>query len=100
MIAEAARLMPNRVIGIIGVDTLENIEYAMTREELDRMIGPLKKNFKAGSREFVREMISSDTNPLTREWILSDMSTVRVLPLRTACLHQASRDTRCPGRPG
>lgn len=74
VIAEAARLMQNRVIGIIGVDTLENIEYPMTREELDRMIAPLKKDFKAGSREFVKGMISSDTNPLTREWILSDIS--------------------------
>ena len=45
VIAEAARLMPNRVIGLIGIDTLENIEYPMTREELDQMIVPLKKDF-------------------------------------------------------
>ena len=38
VIAEAARLMPGRVIGLIGIDTLENIEYPMTREELKKMI--------------------------------------------------------------
>jgi pimeloyl-ACP methyl ester carboxylesterase len=44
VIAEAARLMPNRVVGLIGIDTLENIEYAMTREELKKMIAPLVKS--------------------------------------------------------
>ena len=74
VIAEAARLMPSRVIGLIGIDTLENIEYPMTREELKKMIAPLEKDFPAGSRQFVEEMISPQTDPQLREWILSDMS--------------------------
>ena len=74
VIAEAARLMPNRVKGLIGVDTLENIEYPITREELKKMIAPLEKDFRAGSRQFVEEMISLQTDPQLREWILSDMS--------------------------
>ncbi len=57
VIAEAARLMPDRVIGLIGIDTLENIEYQMTREELEKMITPLKENFRDSSRQFVSEMI-------------------------------------------
>ena len=74
VIAEAARLMPNRVIGLIGIDTLENIEYPMTRKELDQMIAPLEKDFRTGSQQFVKEMISPRTDPLIRDWILSDMS--------------------------
>jgi pimeloyl-ACP methyl ester carboxylesterase len=74
VIAEAARLMPGRVIGLIGIDTLENIEYRMTREELKKMIAPLKKNFRTGSRQFVGGMISPKTDPKLREWILSDVS--------------------------
>ncbi len=74
VIAEAARLMPGRVIGLIGIDTLENIEYPMTREELKKMITPLEKNFRDGSRQFVSEMIAPDTDLQIREWILSDMS--------------------------
>jgi len=74
VIAEAARLMPSRVIGLIGIDTLENIEYPMTREELKKMIAPLEKDFRTGSRQFVEEMISPQTDPQLREWILSDMS--------------------------
>lgn len=74
VIAEAVRLMPTRVIGLIGIDTLENIEYPMTREELAQMTAPFKKDFQTGSREFVKVMFSPTTDPLLREWILSDMS--------------------------
>ena len=74
VIAEAAHLMPSRVIGLIGIDTLENIEYPMTREELQKMVAPLEENFRDGSRQFVGEMIASKTDPQLREWILSDMS--------------------------
>ena len=74
VIAEAARLMPNRVIGLIGIDTLDNIEYPLTSEELKKMTAPLEKDFRAGSRQFIGEMILPQTDPQLREWILSDVS--------------------------
>jgi pimeloyl-ACP methyl ester carboxylesterase len=74
VIAEAARLMPNRVIGLIGIDTLENTEYRMSFEEFKKTIAPLEKDFQTGSRQFVGEMILPQTNPQLRDWILSDVS--------------------------
>lgn len=74
VIAEAARLMPDRVIGLIGVDTLENIEYPLTQEEFKSMIAPLEKDFPTASRQFVGEMISPQTDQGLREWILADVS--------------------------
>lgn len=74
VIAEGARLMPGRVIGLIGVDTLENVEYPMTRDELTKMVAPLDKDFRTGSRTFVGEMISPSTDPQLRQWIVSDMA--------------------------
>ena len=74
VIAEAARLMPNRVIGLIGIDTLENIEYPMTRNELEKLIAPFEKDFRSGCRQFIAEMILPRTDPQLREWILSDIS--------------------------
>ena len=46
----------------------------MTREELKKMLAPLEKDFRTGSQQFVREMISPDTDPQLRDWILSDIS--------------------------
>jgi pimeloyl-ACP methyl ester carboxylesterase len=74
VIAEAARLMPDRVIGLIGVDTLENVEYPMTGEELEAMVAPFEKNFVEACRGFVGEMMSTDSDPELHEWILADMS--------------------------
>ncbi len=74
VIAEAARLLPGRVLGLIAVDTLENVEYPMTREEMRKMIAPLRKDFRSGSRKFVSGMISPKTDPPLREWILADMA--------------------------
>ncbi|HOD28760.1 MAG TPA: alpha/beta hydrolase [Syntrophales bacterium] len=74
VIAEAARRMPDRVIGLIGIDTLDNIEYPLTSEELKKMTAPLEKDFRAGTRQFIGKMISPQTDPQLREWILSDVS--------------------------
>ena len=74
VIAEAARLMPERVIGLIGVDTLENIEYPMTPEELAQMVAPMEADFPGGTRNFIEEMILPDMDTKLREWILSDIS--------------------------
>ncbi|MCU7947014.1 MAG: alpha/beta hydrolase, partial [Candidatus Thiodiazotropha sp. (ex Cardiolucina cf. quadrata)] len=63
VIAEAARLIPKRVKGLIGVDTLGNVEYPMTAEEYEQMAAPLKADFKNGSRQFVKPMILPATDP-------------------------------------
>jgi len=74
VIAEAARLMPDRVLGLIGVDTLENIEYPLTKEELDGMIAPLEQDFADGTRKFIEQMMLPGSDPRLREWILADVS--------------------------
>jgi len=73
VIAEAARFMPDRVLGLIGVDTLENVEYPLTQEALDGMITPLREDFKTGCRQFVESMMLPYMDADLREWILSDM---------------------------
>lgn len=74
VIAEAARLMPGKVVGLVGVDTLENIEYPLTREEVRKMVDPLEKDFPAASRKFISGMIYPETDPRLRKWILADIS--------------------------
>lgn len=73
VIAEAARLMPGRVIGLIGIDTLENVEYSLSPQGLKDMMAPLEKDFQAGSRKFVGDMFSPGADPGIREWVMSDV---------------------------
>ena len=74
VIAEAARLMPERVKGLIGIDTLENIEYPLKREDFEAMMIPFKNDFQSGTRQFVQSMLSPNSDTRIKEWILSDMA--------------------------
>jgi pimeloyl-ACP methyl ester carboxylesterase len=74
VIAESAGLMPEKVIGLIGIDTLQDIEYPLTQKELKAMIEPIEKDFKSGSRDFISQMILPGTDRELKEWILSDIS--------------------------
>jgi len=74
VIAEAARCIPESVAGLIGVDTLQNIEYPMTSEELEKMVAPLEQDFPTGCRQFVGRMLLPETDPNLREWIMADMA--------------------------
>jgi pimeloyl-ACP methyl ester carboxylesterase len=74
VIAEAARLMPERVLGLIGIDTLENVEYKMTTEDMNNMLSPFREDFRKSVRSFAGDMIIPSTDPVLREWIISDMA--------------------------
>jgi len=74
VIAEAARIMPERVIGLIGIDTFKNVESALTREIAKTVMSSLEKNFPDSCRQLIGRAFSPKTDPQLREWILSDMS--------------------------
>ncbi|MBL1213746.1 MAG: alpha/beta hydrolase [Ignavibacteriae bacterium] len=73
VIAEAALITEN-VIGLIGVDTYNNIEYPLTEENLDKMIAPLKNDFQTGSSQFVGSMFRPEADVNIRAWVIADMS--------------------------
>ena len=74
VIAEAARLLPGRVLGLIGVDSLHNLDFPVTEEHADQMIAPLEADFPAACRQFAAAMIRPDTDADLAEWIQADMS--------------------------
>jgi pimeloyl-ACP methyl ester carboxylesterase len=74
VIAEAARLMPGRVMGLISVDALQNLEYPVTEEQADGMIAPLEADFQTACREFAASMIRPETDADLAEWIQADMA--------------------------
>lgn len=74
VIAEAAKLMPKKVIGIIGIDTLHNVAEILPRKELNKMIIPFEKNFVEGVKNFVSQMFPKDADPELLYWVSADMS--------------------------
>ena len=79
VIARAAILMPKRVIGLVGVDTLQNVESViMSDEDINSIIEGYKKDFRNTVKPFVEEMIAEETDSELKKWIISDMSAAPV----------------------
>lgn len=74
VIAEAARRMPERVIGLVGADTFINVEQMGTPEQIDEFLGSLRANFVEATREFVRSMFTPTSAPVLVERVVADMS--------------------------
>ena len=74
VIAEAARLLPGRVLGLIAVDSLQDLDYPVTEEHAAQMVAPLEADFPAAFRRFAASMIRPDTDAELAEWIQADMS--------------------------
>jgi pimeloyl-ACP methyl ester carboxylesterase len=50
VIAEAARLMPEKVAGIIGIDTLQNVAERTPQSVIDEMVKPFESDFKSAAQ--------------------------------------------------
>jgi len=74
VIAEAARLLPGRVVGLIAIDALHNLDYPVTEEHAAEMIAPLAADFPVACRKFAAAMILPSTDADLAGWIQADMS--------------------------
>ena len=74
VILEAARRIPKRVIGLVGVDTLQDFENTLTQEQIDNWLTPFRSNFKEATRKFVLSMFTPDSNPALVERVVTDMA--------------------------
>jgi len=64
VIVEAARLMPDRVSGLVGVDTFHNIESRPSKDEIDQALVPMRKDFIGHMAAFVRRnLFTTNADP-------------------------------------
>ncbi|SEI64353.1 Pimeloyl-ACP methyl ester carboxylesterase [Allopseudospirillum japonicum] len=74
IIAEAAKLMPTKIVGIIGVDTLQNVGESIPQSVLDQMLQPFMTHFKDATKDFVSPMFPENTDQQLLHWVKEDMS--------------------------
>lgn len=74
VILEAATQLSN-VLGIIGVDTLGNIEYKASQEEIDKGMSNFRKDFKNTAINFItNNLFLPSSDPTLVEEISKDMA--------------------------
>lgn len=74
VIIEAAALMPDIVIGVIGVDTLHSFDNFYLPPQIEKFVQPFRDNFKERTREFVKTMFLDTADPDLVEWVAQDMA--------------------------
>ena len=74
VVVEAARLMPDRVIGVVGVDTFGDIDRKRMPPLTEDRLARFRSNFVETTREMVKSMFLETSDPKLVEKIVLDMS--------------------------
>lgn len=67
---DAAQRMPGRVIGVIAVDTLRNVEIQATAEMLERIASAFERDFDGTMRAFLPQFFLPDADPQLVQWVI------------------------------
>ena len=60
---EATRRMPDRVVAIVPVDTLQNVEQKVPPEQLDAVFKQMEADFKTATTNLLNQLFFSPTTP-------------------------------------
>jgi pimeloyl-ACP methyl ester carboxylesterase len=73
VIAEAASRIPDRVRGIVGVDTWQNLSVERSPEQISRELSGFRADYSAAARPYVARMFVSTTDSTLARWITERM---------------------------
>ncbi len=69
---EAARRMPERVVAIVPVDTLQNVDQKMSAEQVDAMVKQIQADYKGQITQFANQYLFAPATPAAvKERVLS-----------------------------
>jgi pimeloyl-ACP methyl ester carboxylesterase len=67
----AAKRMPRTVVGVVGVDTLQNAEFQLPEEVRTKFLADFDKDFKGTMRVVVAGMAHEKTDAELKEWLMT-----------------------------
>ena len=59
---EAALLMPHRVVGVVGVDTFQRLDYSMTADQARERAQAFREDYATSLRQMVKMLFHPDAN--------------------------------------
>lgn len=68
-----ASLVPDRVLGVVGVDTFQNAEFEFRPEQMEPLFTALERDFPATCTRFVDAMFAPDADAFLRESARAEM---------------------------
>jgi len=86
IVLEATRRMPQRVVAIVPVDVLHNVEYKVPQEQLDAVFKQLRADYKGAMTGFLNQMLFSPSTPAAVKTRITSEVTSRPPELAIAIL--------------
>src|SRR5205814_3804700 len=75
VILEAARAMPDRVVGLIPVDTLLDVDQESSEEEIAGALASFRKDYQTAAGGFMRQyMFTSTTDSALADAVVKDVT--------------------------
>jgi pimeloyl-ACP methyl ester carboxylesterase len=74
VVLDAAGLLTDRVIGVIGVDTYQNLGKTFSKEQREQFVAPFEADFSGMTRRFVGSMFTAGTDSALITRVIADMS--------------------------
>ena len=68
---EAARLLPGRVVAVIAIDTLQDVDFVYPPEAVEQMAARFERDFTGTMTQAVRSMFSETSDPALVEWVMT-----------------------------
>src|SRR5262245_61788854 len=67
----AAKWMPGNVIAVVGVDTLQNVEFKWPEEQSKQIMAAMEADFKGTMRIALRGMLPEKADPDLVKWLIA-----------------------------
>lgn len=74
VIIEAGEIIPDRVVALVGIDTMQDFELVFTPEQAEEFLKPFKADFRGTTDSFVRAMFVEGTDPALVDEVAALMS--------------------------
>jgi pimeloyl-ACP methyl ester carboxylesterase len=65
----AAKRMPGTVVGVVGVDTLQNVEFKMPEDAVSGFLKAFEADFKGTMRAGLSAMVFEKADPDLKQWL-------------------------------
>jgi pimeloyl-ACP methyl ester carboxylesterase len=92
VIVETALLHPERVRGVVWVDTYRSLGSVGSPEENEAFVASFGTDFVAATQSLVRSMFPADADPALVDWVAADMSAAPPEIAIDALRHSISND--------
>lgn len=74
VVMAAAEIIPDRVIAVVGIDTLQDFDEHYSAAQVEEIVRPFKEDFKKALDPFLRSMFVQGTDPKLIDEIFAMMS--------------------------